>query len=95
VKERLSFLFSYSQDVPLGRFAVAKLKPFTDLDKPIPEEQIEPVFLGKNENADLLMGFGIARQVSQDTGNVLILFNHSQEVIFPNNMDYEQGKHQG
>jgi len=85
MKENLNFLFTYSDEVPLNKFAVAKLKPFTDIDKPIPEEQIEPVFIGKNEDADLLMGFGIARQVSEDTGNVLVLFNPQQEVVFPSN----------
>lgn len=92
MKENLNFLFSQSSSIPLNEFVVARLKPFTDVEKPIPEEQIEPIYLGKNDETSLLFGFGIARQVACDSGNVLLIFNPNQEIIFPSNMNYGQGK---
>lgn len=86
MKENLDFLFSESESIPLGEFVVARLKPLTDVTKIIPSEQIEHVFWGCNNRASLLMGWGIAMQVSKESGNVLIVFNPKQEVTFPDNV---------
>ena len=95
MKENLDFLFSTSDSIPLNEFVVARLAPFTDISKPIPGEQIKQIFIGNNDNTSLLMGFGIARQVASGCGTVMLIFNPRQEVTFPNNVDYGQGKYQG
>jgi len=92
MKENLDFLFSTSDSIPLNEFVVARLAPFTDIKQLIPDDQIEKIYWGTNNRASLLLGFGIARQVATDSGNVLLIFNPNQEVIFPSNMNYEQGK---
>lgn len=92
MKENLDFLFSQSPSVPLNEFVVARVKPFTDVKKPIPNDQIEIVYAGGNDESSLLLGFGIARQVATDSGNVLLIFNPEQDVVFPSNMDYGQRK---
>ena len=92
MKENLEFLFSQSSSIPLNEFVVARLKPFTDVKKPIPEDQIEQVYWGINDRASLLLGFGIARQVAYESGNALFIFNPNQGVTFPNNMNYDQGE---
>jgi len=85
-RENFNFLLSQSSQVPLGEFVVARVRPFTDITKKIPYDQVDEIFKGKNDNADLLMGFGIVRQVAEETGNVLMIFNHNQGVTFPDNV---------
>jgi len=90
--ENLNFLYSVFPSIPLGEFVVARVKPFTDITKLIPQDQIEEVFWGKYDNASLLVGFGLARQVAKESGNALLIFNPKQEITFSNNIDYGQGK---
>lgn len=89
MKENLEFLFSQSNTIPIDQFVVARVKPFTDTKEPIQSEQIEQIYWGTNDRASLLFGFGIARQVAQESGNVLLIFNQNQGVTFPENMNYE------
>lgn len=78
-------ILAKSDEIPMGGFAVARIKQNdgTGLFEP---EDIEIVFEGTDIKADLLFGWGIARGISNKEGAVIVLVNTDEEVQLPNNI---------
>jgi hypothetical protein len=82
---------SASREVPLGSFVVARVKPCSVGEKMLGAGDIVEVYHGKNDRADLLMGWGVAKHISHRYGLVLIVFNPNENIILPKNTDDAEG----
>jgi len=75
-------------EVPLGAFVVMRLALASQKSQLIKPEDVTEVFYGNDIKSDMLFGWGIARQISNDKGVALLVFNPEEEITWPEGFRY-------